>query len=49
VLLLDPARGLREAALEDFERSWGKAGHLALVVLPPPSDEAVTVGPGGGR
>lgn len=34
VLLLDPARGLREDGLEGFATEWAAAGWAALVIVP---------------
>jgi hypothetical protein len=35
VLLLDPARGLREDSYEGFSAEWTPAGRPALVMVPP--------------
>jgi hypothetical protein len=35
ILLLDPARGLREDSYEGFSTEWTPAGRPALVMVPP--------------
>ena len=36
VLVLDPARGRRERALDQFASEWSAAGRLTLIVFPVP-------------